>query len=120
MEPSFAALGSTPVGPHGETFDDMAIKRYPQLKKIEHVHTAGNFSGIVDGAAAVLVASPDFVKAHGLKARARVRSVAVHATEPVIMLTAPAPTSQKALKKAGMAVKDIDLWEINEAFAAVA
>lgn len=119
LEPSFSAMGAMPVGPNGETFDEMALKRYPQLKKIEHVHTAGNSSGIVDGAAGVLVASTDFVRAHGLKARARVRAVAVHATEPVIMLTAPAPTSKKALAKAGMTVKDIDLWEINEAFAAV-
>jgi acetyl-CoA C-acetyltransferase len=119
LEPSFASLGAMRVGPNGETIDEMALKRYPQLKKIEHVHTAGNSSGIVDGAAAVLIASPDFVRAHGLKPRARIRSVAVHGTEPVIMLTAPAPTSRKALKKAGMTVKDIDLWEINEAFAAV-
>lgn len=119
LEPSFAALGAMPVGPNGETLDELALKRYPQVKRIEHVHTAGNSSGIVDGAAAVLVASREFVKAHGLKPRARVKAVAVHATEPVIMLTAPAPTSLKALKKAGMTVKDIDLWEINEAFAAV-
>jgi len=84
-----------------------------------HVHTAGNSSGIVDGAAVVLIASSDYAKAHGLKARARIRAVATAGSEPVIMLTAPTPASEKALKKAGMTVNDIDLWEINEAFAAI-
>ena len=83
------------------------------------MHTAGNASGIVDGAAAVLVASDDYVKAHGLKPRARIRATATYGSEPVIMLTAPAPTSERALAKAGMSASDIDLWEINEAFAAI-
>ncbi|HEY1087831.1 MAG TPA: acetyl-CoA C-acyltransferase, partial [Archangium sp.] len=82
-------------------------------------HTAGNSSGIVDGAAAVAIASGEFLQAHGLKARARIRSVATIGSEPVIMLTAPGPASLKALKLAGMKPSDIDLWEINEAFAAV-
>ncbi len=119
LEPAFAGMGGTVFGPNGETLDQLALIRYPGVASINHVHTAGNSSGIVDGAAAVLLASGDYVKAHGLKPRAKVRSVATAGTEPVIMLTAPAPASEKALKKAGMAAKDIDLWEINEAFATV-
>ena len=88
-------------------------------EKIEHVHTAGNSSGIVDGAAVVLQASADYVKAHSLKPRARIRATATYGTEPVIMLTAPTPASKKALALAGMEPGDIDLWEINEAFAAI-
>jgi acetyl-CoA C-acetyltransferase len=83
------------------------------------VHTAGNSSGIVDGAAAVLIASERAVKEHGLVPRARIRAMATYGAEPVIMLTAPAPASLKALKQAGMEAKDIDHWEINEAFATV-
>ncbi len=119
LEPAFAALGQKPVGPNGETYDQIALERYPEAGAIRHVHTAGNSSGIVDGAAAVLVASEDFVKAHGLEPRARIRAMAAHGAEPIIMLTAPAPTSEKALAQAGMTVGDIDLWEINEAFATV-
>ncbi len=83
------------------------------------MHTAGNSSGIVDGAAAVAIASEAAVKEHGLKPRAKIRAMATIGAEPLIMLTAPAPASQKALKLAGMTAKDVDLWEINEAFAAV-
>ncbi|HTN91616.1 MAG TPA: acetyl-CoA C-acetyltransferase [Sorangium sp.] len=119
LEPAFTGLGSTPMGPAGETVDELALVRYPQVKAIQHVHTAGNSSGIVDGAAVVLLASGDYVKAHGLKPRAKIRAVATVGAEPVIMLTAPAPASERALKKAGMQARDIDLWEINEAFAAV-
>jgi acetyl-CoA C-acetyltransferase len=119
LKPSFVALGEMEAGPKGETLDQLALAAYPQAGKIRHVHTAGNSSGIVDGAAAVAVASEDFIKAHGIKPRARIRSVATLGTEPLIMLTAPAPTSLKALKAAGMKPGDIDLWEINEAFAAV-
>ena len=119
LDPAFAKFGAMQFGPNGETLDELALKRYPQVDHIEHVHTAGNSSGIVDGAAAVLVASGDYVKAHGLKPRARIRAMATLGDEPVIMLTAPAPTSRKALQKAGMTVADVDLWEINEAFAAV-
>jgi len=103
----------------GETFDQMALRVYPNAKQIEHRHTAGNSSGIVDGAAAILIASNDYAKQHGLKARARVRAMATVGAEPVIMLTAPGPASRRALAKAGMEVEDIDLWEINEAFACV-
>ncbi|MFT3696433.1 MAG: acetyl-CoA C-acetyltransferase [Kofleriaceae bacterium] len=103
----------------GEQFDPIALAAYPQARKIDHVHTAGNSSGIVDGAAAVAIASEKFITDHGIKPRARIRSVATFGMEPLIMLTAPAPASQKALKLAGMTAADIDLWEINEAFAAV-
>jgi len=119
LEPAFAAMGGAKLGMNGETLDELALAKYPQAGKINHIHTAGNSSGIVDGAAVVLLASSDYAKAHGLKARARIRAVATAGAEPVIMLTAPAPASEKALKKAGMSVKDIDLWEINEAFAAI-
>jgi acetyl-CoA C-acetyltransferase len=118
LEPSFVKLGA--YSPYeGETFDQMALRVYPQAKKVEHRHTAGNSSGIVDGAAAILIASNEYAKSHGLKPRARVRAMATVGAEPVIMLTAPVPASRKALAKAGMQVSDIDLWEINEAFACV-
>ena len=104
---------------NGESFDEMALRVYPQAGTIQHVHHAGNSSGIVDGAGAVLIASPEYARAHGLQPRARVRSLATVGAEPVIMLTAPTPASRKALQKAGMGVQDIDLWEINEAFAVV-
>jgi acetyl-CoA C-acetyltransferase len=119
LEPAFAKMGAAAVGPNGETLDQLALARYPEVKEIRHVHHAGNASGIVDGAAAVLFASADYVKKSGLKPRARIRSVATIGSEPIIMLTAPAPASERALKKAGMSARDIDLWEINEAFAAI-
>ncbi len=119
LNPSFVMMGQAPMGPGGKTLDEMALKVYPDVKEINHVHHAGNSSGIVDGAAAVLLASQDYMEKSGLKARAKIRSVATAGAEPVIMLTAPTPASAKALKKAGMEVKDIDLWEINEAFAVV-
>jgi acetyl-CoA C-acetyltransferase len=119
LEPAFAALGATPFGPNGETLDELALKRYPDVKAIQHVHTAGNSSGIVDGAAVVLLASGDYIKRHGLTARARIRATATAGAEPVIMLTAPVPASERALKLAGMTPRDVDLWEINEAFAVV-
>jgi acetyl-CoA C-acetyltransferase len=119
LNPAFVELGAKPVGPNGETLDEIALRIYPQAGEIRHLHTAGNSSGIVDGAAAVLLASDAYVQRAGLKARARVRSVATHGEEPLIMLTAPAETARKALRKAGMEVGDIDLWEINEAFATV-
>ena len=112
LKPAFAALGA-----HG--FDDIARRRYPQVEQIEHVHTAGNSSGIVDGAALVLIGSRAKGEALGLKPRARIRAAALVGTEPTIMLVGPAPASRKALKQAGMSLDDIDLIEINEAFAAV-
>jgi acetyl-CoA C-acetyltransferase len=119
LEPSFTAWGAKVVGPNGETLDQMALKKYPQAGEIRHVHTAGNSSGIVDGAAAVLIASEDYVKAHGLKPRAKIRGMATVGAEPVIMLTAPTPAARKALAQLKMTPDDIDLWEINEAFAVV-
>ncbi len=119
LKPSFVALGEMVAGLNGETLDQLAINAYPQAKQVQHLHTAGNSSGIVDGAAAVAIASEEYVKAHGLKPRARIRSFATIGSEPLIMLTAPAPASFKALELAGMKPGDIDLWEINEAFAAV-
>ncbi|WP_081081926.1 acetyl-CoA C-acetyltransferase [Burkholderia stagnalis] len=119
LQPSFEALGRQAAGPNGETLDHIAVAAYPQAGTIRHIHTAGNSSGIVDGAAAVAIASEDYVKAHGLKPLARIRAVATVGSEPLIMLTAPALASRKALRMAGMHPNDIDLWEINEAFAAV-
>jgi len=119
LEPSFVGMGAAAVGSKGETLDQIAMARYPEVKAIHHVHTAGNSSGIVDGAAAVMLASEDYVQAHGLKPRAKIVSVATFGAEPVIMLTAPAPASRKALAKAKMKPADVDLWEINEAFATV-
>lgn len=116
---AFAQMGASPMGPNGETLDQLALKRYPDVQAINHVHTAGNSSGIVDGAAIVLMGSAEWGKKAGLKPRARIRALATAGAEPIIMLTAPAPASRKALAKAGMNVGDIDLWEINEAFAAV-
>jgi acetyl-CoA C-acetyltransferase len=100
-------------------FDAVALQRYPQLERIQHVHHAGNSSGIVDGAAAVLVGSKEIGQRLGLKPRARIRGFASIGSEPTIMLTGPAPATQKALKRAGMSPADIDLYEVNEAFAAV-
>jgi len=116
---SFVELGRTPVTSAGDTLDAIARRAYPEVSDIRHVHTAGNSSGIVDGAAAVLLASDDYVRAHGLRPRARIRAMATIGSEPVIMLTAPALVAEKALRAAGMHARDIDLWEINEAFAAV-
>jgi len=119
LQAAFAQMGATPMGPNGETLDQLALLRYSDTKAINHVHTGGNSSGIVDGAAAVLMGSAEWGKKAGLKPRARIRSMATAGAEPVIMLTAPAPASKRAIDKAGMSVKDIDLWEINEAFAVV-
>jgi acetyl-CoA C-acetyltransferase len=113
LDPSFVT--------HGEQFgfDSVAIQRYPEVERIEHVHHAGNSSGIVDGAAAVLLGSKEIGDRLGLKPRARIRSFASIGSEPTIMLTGPSFAAEKALKRAGMTPDDIDLWELNEAFAAV-
>jgi acetyl-CoA C-acetyltransferase len=112
LEPSFAAMGA--MG-----FDATALRKYTTVEKITHVHHAGNASGIVDGAALMLIGSRDAGARAGLRARARIRSVAVIGSEPTIMLTGPTPACRKALAKAALQASDIDLWEINEAFAAV-
>ena len=119
LEPSFARLGAHVAKGQTQSLDEMALSVYPDVKAIEHRHHAGNSSGIVDGASAVLMASPEYAKAHGLKPRARILATATVGSEPVIMLTAPTPATAKCLKKAGMQIADIDLVEINEAFAAV-
>ncbi|HEX7687463.1 MAG TPA: acetyl-CoA C-acetyltransferase [Burkholderiaceae bacterium] len=112
LEPSFAAMGA--MG-----FDATALRKYTTLERIAHVHHAGNASGIVDGAALMLIGSRAAGERAGLAPRARIRSVAVTGSEPTIMLTGPTPACRKALAKASLAAADIDLWEINEAFAAV-
>ncbi|MDA1098789.1 MAG: acetyl-CoA C-acetyltransferase [Proteobacteria bacterium] len=100
-------------------FNSVAIQRYPEIEKIEHVHHAGNSSGIVDGASAMLLGTLEIGEKLGLKPRARIRSFASIGSEPTIMLTGPSLAAEKALKRAGMSKDDIDLWELNEAFAAV-
>lgn len=119
LAPSFVGLGGTQIGPQGQTFDQIALQAYPEVKELRHVHTAGNSSGLADGAGLVVLASEKYVKETGIRPRARIRSMTTIGSEPIIMLTAPAPASEKALRLAGMTAKDIDLWEINEAFAAV-
>jgi len=113
LKPAFEMMGEQ------GGFNAVALQRYPQVEVINHVHTAGNSSGIVDGAAAVLVGSKKAAKKAGLTPRARIRAFASIGSEPTIMLTGPAGSARKALKRAGMKPSDIDLWEINEAFAAV-
>ncbi|WKN61310.1 acetyl-CoA C-acetyltransferase [Rhodococcus opacus] len=119
LPPSFERSGAKPRDDQGRSYDDMARAVYPAAGEIQHVHHAGNSSGVVDGAAAVVVASDRYARAHGLTPRARIVTGAVLGAEPVIMLTAPGPASEQCLRQAGMSVADIDLWEINEAFAAV-
>jgi acetyl-CoA C-acetyltransferase len=100
-------------------FDQMALERYPQFERIDHLHTAGNASGIVDGASLVMIGNESAKDTLGVSPRARIRAAATVSVDPTIMLTGPAPAARKALKQAGMETKDIDLWECNEAFAAV-
>ena len=119
LRASFASMGTEVFEGFDRSFDAMCQDVYPQITHVEHVHHAGNSSGVVDGASALLLASPDYAKAHGLKPRARIVMSAVAGAEPVIMLTAPGPAARKCLQRAGMTVDDIDLWEINEAFAAI-
>ncbi|RKG48713.1 acetyl-CoA C-acetyltransferase [Acinetobacter cumulans] len=112
LNPSFAMMGQ--MG-----FDAIALQKYPEVGAVNHVHHAGNSSGIVDGAAVVLLASERAVKEQGLKPRAKVLATALVGADPTIMLTGPAPAARKALAKAGLTIDDIDLFEVNEAFAAV-
>ncbi|MAK62923.1 MAG: acetyl-CoA acetyltransferase [Ponticaulis sp.] len=112
LNPSFTGLG-------GMGFDEVVKQRYPEVEAINHVHHAGNSSGIVDGASAVLFGTKEMGEALGLKPRARIKGFASIGSEPAIMLTGPAPVTEKLLKKLGMSVSDIDLYELNEAFAAV-
>jgi acetyl-CoA C-acetyltransferase len=112
LRPAFEQMG-------GMGFDQVALTRYPQVERIHHVHHAGNSSGIVDGAAAVLVGSEAAGKTHGLTPRARIVAAALSGADPTIMLTGPMPAARKALAKAGLTIDQIDLFEVNEAFAAV-
>ncbi|WYK04996.1 acetyl-CoA C-acetyltransferase [Cereibacter sphaeroides f. sp. denitrificans] len=114
LKPAFKEMGEQMPG-----FDKLALMKYPELERVEHIHHAGNSSGIVDGAAAVLIGSRAFGEAHGLRPRARIRATAKIGTDPTIMLTGPVPVTQKILREAGMQISDIDLFEVNEAFAAV-
>ena len=119
LRPAFAALGASHAGGENRSYDEICVARYPGIDHVEHVHHAGNSSGVVDGAAAALIASDDWILAHGVTPRARIRATAAIGSEPIIMLTATGPAAERAMAKAGMRVDDIDLWEVNEAFAAV-
>ena len=119
LKPSFEAMAEVAIDEQGTTLGGLIRQVYPDLK-ITHVHHAGNSSGVVDGAAAILMASPEYAKKKGLKARARVIAMANIGDSPTLMLNAPVPAARKVLEKAGLTVDDIDLWEINEAFAVVA
>ncbi len=119
LKPAFAAMADFPLDENGTTFRKLINQKYPDLK-IEHMHHAGNSSGVVDGAAAVLLASKDYAEKNGLKPRARIVAFANQGDCPTLMLNAPVPAAQRVLAKAGLTTDDIDLWEINEAFAVVA
>jgi acetyl-CoA C-acetyltransferase len=119
LKPAFPAVADAPLDDKGTTYRSLILQAYPDLD-IEFVHHAGNSSGVVDGSAALLLASPEYAKAHGLKPRARVVAMANMGDSPELMLNAPVPAARKVLAKAGLKKEDIDLWEINEAFAVVA
>ena len=119
LKPAFEAMAEFPLNEQGETYGGLIRQIYPDLK-IKHVHHAGNSSGVVDGAAALLLTSPEYAKANGLKPRGRVLAMANMGDSPTLMLNAPVPAARKVLAKAGLTLDDIDLFEINEAFAVVA
>ena len=119
LEPAFTKIADVPIDAAGTTFRKLINHKYPDLE-IKHFHHAGNSSGVVDGAAAVLVASADYARQHGLKPRARIVATANMGDDPTLMLNAPVPAAKKVLEKAGLTTDDIDLYEINEAFAVVA
>jgi acetyl-CoA C-acetyltransferase len=119
LKPSFAAIADYALDDKGTTYRKLIQEKYPALE-IQHVHHAGNSSGVVDGAAAILIASPAYARKRGLKARARVLAYANMGDTPTLMLNAPVPAARKVLQRAGLSTEDIDLWEINEAFAVVA
>lgn len=119
LEPAFAKIANVPLDANGTTFAGLVKQKYPDLE-IQHFHHAGNSSGVVDGAAGVLVTSEAYAKKHGLKPRARIVATANMGDDPTLMLNAPVPAAKKVLEKAGLTKDDIDLWEINEAFAVVA
>jgi acetyl-CoA C-acetyltransferase len=119
LKPSFEQLADVPLNADGLTFRKLILQKYPDVQ-IKHIHHAGNSSGVVDGSAAVLLASPDYAKSHGMKPRARVVAIANQGDCPTLMLNAPVPAAKRVLKRAGLELEDIDLFEINEAFAVVA
>jgi len=119
LKPSFEALADYPLDESGTTFRSMVLQKYPGLD-IVHSHHAGNSSGVVDGAAAVLLTSPEYAKANGMKPRARIKAMCNMGDCPTLMLNAPVPAARKVLAKAGLSIADIDLFEINEAFSVVA
>ena len=114
LKPAFKDMGEVMPG-----FDKVALMKYPHLEAIDHIHHAGNSSGIVDGSAAVLIGNKEFGEKYGIKPRARIRATAKIGTDPTIMLTGPVPATQKILADSGMSISDIDLFEVNEAFASV-
>ena len=118
LEPSFAKLADIPLDEDGTTFRKLINQAYPDLE-INHVHHAGNSSGVVDGAAALLLASAEYAQANGLKPRAKIRAIANMGDSPTLMLNAPVPAARKVLEKAGLTLADIDLFEVNEAFSVV-
>ena len=119
LEPAFTKIADVPLDAEGTTFRGLINQKYPDVE-IQHFHHAGNSSGVVDGAAAVLIASKEYCEKHGLKPRARIVQTANMGDDPTLMLNAPVPAAKKVLEKAGMTKEDIDLYEINEAFAVVA
>ncbi len=119
LKPSFTQIADMPLDENGTTFRKLINQRYPDVK-IEHIHHAGNSSGVVDGAGALLMCSPDYAKKQGWKPRAKIVAAINMGDCPTLMLNAPVPAAKKALERAGLTVDDIDLWEINEAFAVVA
>jgi acetyl-CoA C-acetyltransferase len=114
LNPAFQAMGEVMPG-----FDKVALMKYPHLEKINHIHHAGNSSGIVDGAAGILIGSKEYGEAMGLKPRAIIKHTAKIGTDPTIMLTGPVPVTEKIMADSGMSISDIDLFEVNEAFASV-
>tara|TARA_B110000503_G_scaffold92333_1_gene139251 strand:- start:15869 stop:17104 length:1236 start_codon:yes stop_codon:yes gene_type:complete len=119
LKASFAPIADYPLDESGLTYRSMVLQKYPGLE-ITHMHHAGNSSGVVDGAGAVLLASPEYAKAHGMKPRARIKAMCNMGDCPTLMLNAPVPAARKVLAKAGLSIDDIDLFEINEAFSVVA
>jgi acetyl-CoA C-acetyltransferase len=114
LNPAFQAMGEVMPG-----FDKVALMKYPHLERINHIHHAGNSSGIVDGAAGILIANKEWGEANGIKPRARIKATAKIGTDPTIMLTGPVPVTEKIMADSGMSISDIDLFEVNEAFASV-
>ena len=118
LKPAFASVYAAPLDEEGTSYKQLVQQAYPGVE-VNHIHHAGNSSGVVDGAAALVLASPDYARAHGLKPRARIKVVATAGDSPQLMLNAPVPAARKALALAGMSINDIDLFEVNEAFAVV-